>query len=117
MDWQRVERCLAQVDAYVASRQKAKVWAASNGVALRELASWCAHAKRWRARLAGVSAGEPAPGKPIGFVAARVTGSGQAVLQRDSVRIELQAGPTAVALHWPTTHTRELAAWLRELGR
>ena len=117
MDWQRVERCLAQVDAYVASGQKAKVWAASNGVALRELASWCAHAKRWRGRLAGVSGGEPAPGKPSGFVPAWVTGAGQAVSQRDSVRIELQAGPTAVALHWPTTHTRELTAWLRELGR
>ncbi len=117
MDWQRVERCLAQVDAYVASGQKATAWAASNGVAMRELASWCAHANRWRAGLAGVGSSHVTPAKPSGFVAARVAAAGSVGSARDSVRIELQAGPTAVALHWPTTHTRELAMWLRELGR
>jgi hypothetical protein len=117
MDWQRVERCLAQVDAYKASRQKAKVWAQDNGVALRELASWCAHANRWRARMDGAGDSDAAPAAPIGFVAARVAKDKPLMAVRDSVRIELQAGATAVALQWPTTHPRELAAWLRELSR
>ena len=117
MDWQRVERCLAQVDAYKASRQKAKVWAQDNGVALRELASWCAHANRWRARLNCAGDSDVALAGPKGFVAARVAKDKPPMSPGDSVRIELQAGATAVALHWPTTHTRELAAWLRELGR
>jgi hypothetical protein len=33
------------------------------------------------------------------------------------VRIELQAGSTRVDLHWPIANPRELAAWLREVGR
>ena len=117
MDWHRVERCLAQVDAYKASGQKAKVWAQANGVALRELASWCAHANRWRARLASAASGDATAAAPSGFVAARVAKVMPASPARDSVRIELQAGATAVAVHWPTTHPREMAAWLRELGR
>ena len=117
MDWQRVERCLAQVDAYKASGQKAKVWAQANGVALRELSSWCAHANRWRARLNGVGHSDAAPAGPSGFVAARVAKDKPLMLVRESVWIDLRAGTTAVALQWPTTHPRELAAWLRELGR
>lgn len=34
-----------------------------------------------------------------------------------TVRVEIAAGATAVALHWPLSHARELAAWLRELAR
>ena len=71
MDRQRMERCLERVAAYRASGQKANVWAAANGVALRELSSWCAHSRRWQARLDGVAC-EPAAGKATGggFVAA-----------------------------------------------
>jgi hypothetical protein len=112
MDRQQMERCLEQVAAYRASGQKAKAWAQANGVAMRSLASWCAHARRWQARLEGVSAGAaPAP-RASGFVAARVCATTSA-----SVRVELSAGSTRLDLHWPLAHTRELAAWLRELGQ
>ena len=47
MDRQRMERCLEQVAAYRASGQKANVWSEANGVPLRVLSSWCAHAQRW----------------------------------------------------------------------
>jgi hypothetical protein len=50
-----------------------------------------------------------------GFVAAGVAPG--AAARADSVRLELQAGATRVELHWPIAHARELAAWLRELGR
>ena len=53
----------------------------------------------------------PTP-KVNGFVAARAPGAAAA-----TVRIELQAGSTRVELHWPVPNTRELAAWLREVGR
>ena len=53
-DAQRVQRCLGQVKAYRESGQKAAVWAAANGVRMKELASWCAHAGRWQDRLDGV---------------------------------------------------------------
>jgi hypothetical protein len=111
MERAEMERCLEQVAAYRASGQKAKVWAEANGVALRELASWCAHAERWRARLAGVVPVPAAP-KPGGFVAAHVPPA-----PAGTVRVELHAGTTRVELHWPLVHTRELAAWLREVGR
>ena len=113
MDRQQMERCLERVAAYRASGQTAKVWAEANDVPLRAIASWCAHARRWQARLDGVSAGSaPAP-RPSGFVAARVAPSGAS----PSVRLELSAGGARLDLHWPLAHTRELAALLRELGR
>lgn len=111
MDRERVERCLEQVAAYQASGLKGNAWAEANGVTLRALSSWCAHAQRWQARLDGVSmsASEPKVG---GFVAVRV----QATIA-STVRIELHAGSTRVELHWPVANARELAAWLREVGR
>ncbi len=113
MDRQQMERCLEQVAAYRASGQKGKVWAEANGVPPRARASWCAHARRWQARLEGVSAGPlPAP-RPSGFVAARVTPSAAST----SVRIEVNAGAARLELHWPLTHTRELASLLREFSR
>lgn len=114
MDRQRIERCLERVTAYRASGQKAKVWAAANGVSVRELASWCAHARRWRASLEGVVL-EPAtrPAAGAGFVAAGLPSASVAA----TVRVEVTVGTASVALHWPTSHGRELAAWLRELGR
>lgn len=112
MDRERMERCLAQVAAYRACGQRANEWCAANGVALRELSSWCAHAKRWQARLGGETFSSAAGKSGSGFVAARVPASMSA-----SVRVELNAGATRVELHWPLAHTRELAAWLREVGR
>ena len=72
MDRQRMQDYLGHVAAYQASGQKASQWAAEHGVPLRSLASWCAHAARWQARLDGVSL--PAVAKPVGFVAARLRG-------------------------------------------
>jgi hypothetical protein len=108
---------LAQVDAYLASGQKAKVWAQANGVALRDLSSWCAHAGRWRARLGGADGGDVRLAAPSGFVAAQVARDAQSRSAREAIKIELSVGATAMTLHWPTSQSRELAAWLRELGR
>ena len=113
MDRQQMERCLEQVAAFRASGQKASVWAEANGVRPRALASWCAHSRRWQARLDGT---EPAPARtarPSGFVAARVTPSAASA----SVRVEVSAGSSRLELHWPLAHTRELAALLREFGQ
>ena len=119
MDRERMERCLEQVAAYRASGMKGNAWAEANGVPLRALSSWCAHARRWQARLDGVavsvsvSASGSAPASKVGgFVAARVPAAIAA-----TVRIELHAGSTRVELHWPVGNARELAAWLREVGR
>lgn len=111
MDRERMERCLEQVEAYRASGLKANAWAEANGVPLKTLWSWCSHAGRWRARLDGGSVPVPAP-EAGGFVAVRVPAAIGA-----TVRIELQAGSTRVELHWPVANARDLAAWLREVGR
>ncbi len=115
MDRQHMERCLEQVAAYRASGQKANVWAEANDVPLRALASWCAHARRWQARLDGVSLErKPAP-SPGGFVAARVAPS--AAASTATVRVEFNAGGARLDVHWPLAHARELASLLRELSR
>jgi hypothetical protein len=111
MDRQRMQDYLGHVAAYRASGKKASEWAAEHGVPLRSLASWCAHAGRWQARLDGVSV--PVVAKPAGFVAARLPAASAA----GAVRIELQTGAAAVTLHWPTAHTFELAAWLQAMAR
>ena len=117
LDRQRLERCLEQVVAYRASGLKATAWAAANGVELRELQSWCAHSKRWRARLDGVALA-PSPQQPSGFVAVRAPLAPSATMAT-SIRVELGLGGGAgrVDLHWPLSHARELATWLREFGR
>jgi hypothetical protein len=109
-----MQRCLEQVAAYRASGLKAKQWAAANGVGLRQLASWSAHARRWQARLDGVSCQALAPQArqaPGGFVAASVPALGTS-----SVRIELKGATHRLELHWPLGATRELAAWCREVS-
>ena len=113
MDRQQMERCLEQVAAYRASGQTAKAWAEANDVPIRAIASWCAHSRRWQARLDGIGA-VPAPApRSNGFVSARVAPSAASA----SVRVELNAGAARLELHWPLAHTRELAALLRELSR
>ena len=115
MDRQRMQRCLEQVAAYRASGQTAKVWAEANGVPMRVIASWCAHSRRWQARLDGVVL--PRTGEPAGFVAARVATTAAPAGAAATVRIEVQAGTSRIELHWPLAATRELACWLREAGR
>jgi len=112
MERAEIERRLEQVAAYRSSGQRAKAWAEANGVGLRELSIWCAHARRWQARLDGVQAKKS---HTSGFVAAHVRPV--PVSPASSVRVELNVGATRVELHWPTTHARELAAWLREVSR
>ncbi len=114
MDRQQMEHCLGRVKAYRASGHKAKAWAEANDVPIRSLASWCAHSRRWQARLEGVGAEPSAASRSSGFVAARV---GSNAASSTSIRVELNAGAVKLELHWPLVHTRELAALLRECGR
>ena len=113
MGRQQMERCLQSVAAFRASGQTAKVWAEANNVPMRAIASWCAHSRRWQARLEGVGTGPLAAPRPRGFVAARMAAN----VASTSVRVELNAGGAKLDLHWPLAHTRELAEMLRELSR
>jgi len=116
MDRERIERCLEVVRAYRASGQKSKDWAQANGVPERVLVSWCAHARRWQARLDGVAVPALNQGKSSGFVAARLAPNAS-VPTAQTVQVELSAGTTRIALHWPLAHTGELAAFVREMAR
>jgi len=114
LDRQRLERCLEQVVAYRASGLKATVWASAHGFELRELQSWCAHSKRWRARLDGVALAPPS--RPSGFVAVHAPAAPSAPASL-CIRVELGLGANGVNLHWPLSHARDLATWLREFSR
>lgn len=113
MDREQMQRCLEVVAAYRASGQKSAAWAAANGVPLRVLASWCAHSRRWQARLEGVDAAPARQPKPTGFVAAHLAPA----VPASTVRVEVISGGARLDLHWPLAHTRELATLVRELGR
>jgi hypothetical protein len=113
MDRQQMEHCLERVAAYRASGQTAQVWAEANDVPMRVIASWCAHARRWQAKLDGSITAPSAMPKSNGFVAARMAPG----VASASVRVELNAGPARLELHWPLAHIRELAVLLRELSR
>ena len=111
MDREQMQRCLEVVAAYRASAQKSKVWVEANGVPERSLASWCAHSRRWQARLDGVSAGSAS--RPSGFVAAHVRPCAASA----TVRIQMTCGGTRIDLHRPLAPTRELAALMRQLSQ
>ena len=117
MNRQQMQSCLETVAAYRASGQRVPEWAPANGISARALASWCSHAGRWQAKLDGVQR-EPVARKNAGgnagsgFVAASLPPSAGTV-----VRVELQVGATRMQMHWPVGHTRELATWVREVGR
>ena len=115
MDRERMQRCLEQVAAYRASGQTAKAWAEANDVPMRVIASWCAHSRRWQARLDGVVL--PRTVEPAGFVAARVAATTAPAGTAATVRIEVHAGTSRIELHWPLAATTQLACWLREVGR
>jgi hypothetical protein len=113
MDRQQMERYLQVVAAYRASGLRANVWAEANGVSVRQLASWCAHAGRWQKRLEGASTGTASTPKANGFIAARVAPGSAA----SCIRVELSAGSSRVEIHWPVSHARDLAAFVRGLGQ
>jgi hypothetical protein len=50
-----MRRCLNVVASHRVSCYKAKALAQAPGVPERKLASWCASARRWQARLDGVT--------------------------------------------------------------
>jgi hypothetical protein len=112
-DREQIERCLQAVLAYKSSGQKASEWCAANGISVGDLSSWCCHAQRWQAKLDGKT---PEPRGQVrssgGFVAARLPASAPS-----TVRIEAGASGFAVVLHWPVSHARELAGWVREVSR
>jgi len=105
---------LEHVVAFRASGLKATAWATANGVELRELQSWCAHSKRWRARLDGVALAPPS--RPNGFVAVHAPVAPSAPAST-CIRVEPGLGANGVNLHWPLSHARDLATWLREFSR
>ncbi len=111
MDEQEMRRRLGVVAAYRASRMKAARWAAANDVSLPLLANWCTHATRWQARLDG--APKLRQDTPTGFVAAKLP---QPVLGA-CVQVQVKTTDLSLSLHWPLSHTRELAAWMREVAR
>ena len=51
-----------------------------------------------------------------GLVAARLAPNA-VVPSAQTVQVELSAGATRIALHWPLAHTGELAAFVREIAR
>lgn len=110
MDRQRVEGYLKQVAAYRASGQKASEWAAANGVTVRQLASWSAHAARWQARLDGTEVPPRKRRSAAEFAAAVLPASDERM-----VRVEVPGACGVVVVHWPVSHPRELASWLREM--
>lgn len=113
MDRQEMLRCLEVVAEYRASGQKCGVWAAAHGMSSHALSSWSRHEKDWRAIIDGVDVVASASLKPKGFVPARLPPHSAS----NSVRVELCAGATRLDLHWPLSHTRELASLVRELAR
>jgi hypothetical protein len=119
-----------QVAAYRASGKSAKDWAAEQGLPLRQFVSWIGNASRWPAKQPSQQHAPRVPRRQVGvadpgcaqrFVAAQVgasvpTSAAAPQTAVANVRIELQAAPGALTLHWPLTHTRELAAWLTAFG-
>jgi transposase len=77
---------------------------------------------RWRqlARQGSVITPAKSPGfiaLPLPALAAPSTSTASASAPSADIRIELQRGPLALRVTWPTSAAQELAAWTRELLR
>ena len=112
-DRERIERCLAVVAEYEATGHKAADWAAANGISIGNLASWCAHAGRWRARL-GL---QGPPNREVQASAHFVRAALPAASKAATVRVEWPVAGGTATLHWPMSHVGELGRWLREVAR
>ena len=126
LDGDRVVRCLAAVDAYRASGQRATAWANANGVSAKDLASWCAHAAGWRAWLGGEVSPRSKQGRDEAsgrspevsaqvprFAALPVLANAPMPGAQVAITWPLQA--RSLTLSWPLAHAQELAQWLKGL--
>jgi hypothetical protein len=87
------------VAAYRAFGHKSKAWTQANGVPEHTLASWCAHARRWQARLDGVNYAPKS--QPRGFVAAHLAPDAVS----STVCMKMRCCTVRLDLHWPLAHT------------
>lgn len=86
-----MERCQERMAAYRASGQTAKARAEANDVALRAIARWRAHSRRWRAL-----------GLTLPAAKARLLGARQRLRERMTTARQLRFEPEcSVASHVP----------------
>ena len=72
--------------------------------------------RRWVQAAASPAAVTPMPdAEPIGFIALPM--STAPTMPTEPIRIELQRGPTTIAVTWPANAADACAAWLREILR
>jgi hypothetical protein len=110
-DEDRIRKQLDLIAQWRASGLPKAQWAAQHGVELKSLSGWLTYESRWKARLSG----QPiAPrGNSAGFVAVRMAPSRVAepnTTHQPSIRIEYACRD--VILHWPLSHSAQLAHFL-----
>jgi transposase len=72
--------------------------------------------RRWVQAAATPAAVTPVPdAAPAGFIALPM--SAAPTMPTEPIRIELQRGPTTIAVTWPANAADACAAWLREILR
>lgn len=81
---EQARQCLTWVDELTMSGQISRDFASARGLNVGQLRAWCAHAPRWRARLAGQVSPrrEPASKTDPGFVQATLLPPGSVVRPR-----------------------------------
>jgi hypothetical protein len=112
-DIDKIRHQLDMVERWRASGMGAHAWAQAHGVEPAKLTSWLGHERLWRQRLAG---GAPASrAKPAAATTATGFASVHVVAQPipaplHTIRIEHPC--SGLVLHWPLSHSAQLAHWL-----
>lgn len=117
-DIDTIERQLNMVEQWRASGMAAHAWAKAHGVEPSKLTGWIGHERTWRERLEGKA---PTPrAKPMGQTTASAADK-TAAHDFAPVRLRTQPIPTSLhtiriehppsglVLHWPLSHSTQLA--------
>ena len=110
-DEARIREQLQHIAQWRASGLPKAQWAAQQGIQLKSLSGWLTYESRWKARL-NKEAITPR-GHSEGFVAVQMApsrASESSTTQPPTIRIEY--GRANVIVHWPMSHSTQLAHFL-----
>ena len=111
----KIQRQLDMVEQWRDSGMGAHAWAKAHGVAPAKLTGWIGHERNWRERLEGKA---PTPrAKPTGIAPSTATGFAPVHLKTPPIPTPLQTiriehPRSGLILHWPLSHSTQLAHFL-----
>jgi hypothetical protein len=117
----KIQRQLNMVEQWRACGMGAHAWAQAHGIAPAKLTSWIGHERLWRDRLAGKAptprakptnkptATSIVPSAATGFAPVHLSVPPAPTTPAPLQTIRIEHHPSGLILHWPLSHSTQLA--------